>query len=410
MKVRLMRTLDVWFGVPLCFLLSGLHAVGRSVAFKKQKIEKDTNIVFIKLSEMGAIIMAYPLLQQIQKRYPHAELFFVTFKRNKDIFLLLGNIIPEKNILAISEDSLYKFFRDTVQAMVTLWQKKIDVVFDLEFFSRYSAIISYLIKAHKRVGFYRFSFEGLYRGNLCTHKVLYNPLSHISKTYLSLGHLITKPKKDMPELEQAIDPHELIFPRYVTRFDVRRNMEERLAERGITDAHRLFLLNPGEGVLSVREWPLEYFIALSRSILEDSDNYIIIIGTKLASSKAQALQQALNHHRCIDFTGSTSLVELMELFTLAHALITSDCGLAHLAMLSPIRVFVIFGPESPQVFAPLGRQISILYADWPCSPCFSVLNHRNSFCKDSKCLKSIRPEMVYERMRAALKINDQAAV
>jgi ADP-heptose:LPS heptosyltransferase len=105
---------------------------------------------------------------------------------------------------------------------------------------------------------------------------------------------------------------------------------------------------------------------------------------------------AVKSPRCFDFAGQTELEELLGLFSLADILVSNDCGLAHLAMLTPIKEFVIFGPESPQVFGPLAENNHTIYSRWPCSPCLSVLNHRKSMCKDNWCLKCIKPEEVYK--------------
>ena len=48
------------------------------------------------------------------------------------------------------------------------------------------------------------------------------------------------------------------------------------------------------------------------------------------------------------------------------------------------------------VYGPLGENTWIIYSGLPCSPCLSVFNHRNSICKDNKCLKKIKPNEVYE--------------
>ena len=68
----------------------------------------------------------------------------------------------------------------------------------------------------------------------------------------------------------------------------------------------------------------------------------------------------------------------------------------HLAMLTPIHKIVLFGPETPQSFAPRGKNMHIVYSYWPCSPCLSVLNHRNSDCTDNICLKSLKAQKVLD--------------
>ena len=85
----------------------------------------------------------------------------------------------------------------------------------------------------------------------------------------------------------------------------------------------------------------------------------------------------------------------MELFNIGDILVTNDCGLAHLAALTPIRKFVFFGPETPDVFAPLGDNNTIIYSGFPCSPCLSAFNNRDSMCADNKCLKAINTADVY---------------
>ena len=179
-------------------------------------------------------------------------------------------------------------------------------------------------------------------------------------------------------------------------------MRDRLKEFGIDKENRLFLVNPGEGILPLREWPLDNFISLCKKLLEDVNNYIIIVGTKMALNKAKSLYSAIKSKRCINLVGETTLPELLELFNISNALIINDCGLGHLASLTSIKKFIIFGPESPEVFGPLGKNNYTIYSRLPCSPCLSVFNHRKSVCKDNKCLKRIKPEDVYDLIMKSL--------
>ncbi|MGE5280392.1 MAG: glycosyltransferase family 9 protein, partial [Deltaproteobacteria bacterium] len=176
----------------------------------------------------------------------------------------------------------------------------------------------------------------------------------------------------------------------------------KLKSRGVGGGGRLFLLNPGEGSLPLREWPLENFIRLARRLMERDDDRLLVIGREAAGRKAGEIVKALAGKKCADLSGQTSLEELMELFHMADALICNDCGLAHLAMLTPVREFVLFGPESPQIFGPMKEGARFITARRPCSPCLSVLNHRNSSCADNVCLKAIDPDEVYEHITRSL--------
>lgn len=391
-----MRHLDYWAGIPLCFLLSGLNHILKIVKTKNGPVKK---ILIIKLSELGAIILSYPLLKCIRKKYPSADIFFMTFSKNRDVFKLLGGAIAEKNVLTIREDSMFAMTIDLLKALLRLRKEKIDVAFDLEFFSRFTAIFSCLAGADKRAGFYKYTFEGSYRGSLLTHRIQYNPLSHIAKNYLSMSQDIEQNIKYTPQLEKAIDDKELVFPVYVSNEAAGKSIARKLKIMNSDTESRLFLINPGEGILPLREWPIECFIELIRRILKDKNSRIAIIGAEGAADKAIRILKEIDNSRCISLVNQTALDELLELFNIAEALISNDCGLAHLGMLTSVRKFIIFGPESPQVFGPLGDNIRLFYSHWPCSPCLSVLNNRASACDDNKCLKAIKPDDIYAEIK-----------
>jgi len=388
------KKVDYWLGIPLCFILSGLNSILKLIPTKKIKTSAPDKILFIKLAELGAIILSYPLLERVKKEYPSAKLFYLTFAANKDIFNLLDKIIPKERIILIRENSLFHFVFDTLRAISRLHKADLDIIFDLEFFSRFTSILTYLIGAKKRAGFYPYAFEGLYRGNLLTHKIQFNPLSHITKTYLSMFQGSKKNTMCSPELNQAQNDA-IYFPKYTSSPEIRKRILCKLNDLGIKTGNKLFLVNIGEGLLPLREWPTSNFFALAELILKDENNCIIAIGTLDALKTTKIMIDALNNPRCINLVNKTELSELAELFSFAEALICNDCGLAHLAMLSSTKTFVIFGPESPQVFRPLNQNIQVIYSNWPCSPCLSVFNHRNSACRDNLCLKIIEPQDLY---------------
>ena len=156
-KNNMMRRIDYWVGVPLCFLLTLIDRISGLFPFKRRGGDVPKKILFIKPSEMGGIILSYPLIRRVQEEYPDAEMFFLTFKPNECLFEVLG-AIPARNILTIRDESPFTFIGDVVKALLRMRSEKMDVVFDLEFFSRFTAIIAYLTGAAKRIGFYRYTF------------------------------------------------------------------------------------------------------------------------------------------------------------------------------------------------------------------------------------------------------------
>lgn len=338
----------------------------------------------------------------MREDHSEAEIFFLTFKKNKEVFQTLGEIVPYANVLTIRDESLILFFFDTVKALRRLRRENIDITFDLEFFSRFTAVLAYLTGGKKRVGFSRYSFEGLYRGSLFTHAIAYNPLLHISQGYLSLHQTIKTNRKNSPELNEIADADRVQAPRFISNEETHKTVLEKIKPYKISGDTRLILINPGEGMLPLREWPLENFTYICKELLNDEKNYICIAGTANKYKKEIHLLTALNNPRCINLVGKTSITELLELFSMAHILIANDCGLSHIAALTSIEKFIIFGPESPQIFSPMDEHTQLLYARMPCSPCLSVLNHRNSRCKNNICLQAIDPRDVLMRIKKFL--------
>lgn len=407
MNTKTLRKIDYYLGVPLCFFINSLHNLSKILNFRKREspFQKPKKILFIKLSEMGSIILSFPLLNEIKKRHPDAELFFLTFHKNAEVFDVLGGIIKKNNIICVREASFLTLAYDIIKALKIIRALNMDIVFDLELFSRFTAIMTQLSAGKKSVGFHRYSMEGLYRGHFFTHNIPYNPLIHISRQYLCLCEALDGPSKTTPEFESTftVSKDALALPEYQSDDHSKTRLQEKLDKNKIKQ-QQIILLNPGEGALPLREWPLDYFIELCKKLLQNENTFLVLIGTEGASAKGEKILTSLATDRCVSLINQTSIHELLELFSIAKVLIINDCGLAHLSSLTNIKKFVIFGPESPKLYGPLHNDCRIFYNQLPCSPCLSAFNHRYSLCRENLCLKKISPQMIYNEIMAHLQI------
>jgi ADP-heptose:LPS heptosyltransferase len=401
MNVDLVRKIDFWMGIPACWLLTVARFLLRP--FNKKSFQSPKKFLFMELSEMGSAILAYPTMQALKKRFPEAELFFLIFQKNRASVDILKTIPPE-NVLVINEKSLFSLIADVLKVIRRMRKEKIDCVFDLELFARVTALLTYLSGAPIRVGFHKFRMEGLYRGNLHTHKIQYNYQQHISKSFLSMINVLRYPLKDWPAMDEVITDQEVERASYQITESGRTHLLEKLKGffPGISPEHKLILFNPSAGEIPIRAWPVENYIELGKRILKDPQNVIILMGAGADWEATNQVHQALDQERCIQFTGQTTFPELMDLFSVSDLLITNDSGPAHFASLTAIRNFVFFGPETPRLYKPLGETTHILYSDFPCSPCLTAFNHRNTPCKNNKCLQVILVEEVYNLIKVHL--------
>ena len=99
--------------------------------------------------------------------------------------------------------------------------------------------------------------------------------------------------------------------------------------------------------------------------------------------------------RCVSLAGVTTLRQLLVLFGLAEVLVTNDSGPAHFATLTEVDVVVLFGPETPRLFASLSPRTHALWAGLVCSPCINAFNDRKSPCKNNVCMQELGVEKVF---------------
>ena len=90
---------------------------------------------------------------------------------------------------------------------------------------------------------------------------------------------------------------------------------------------------------------------------------------------------------CSRLAGRTTLRELFAVYDACDVLLTNDSGPGHFSSLTDIHTIVLFGPETPALYGPLGRNAHVLYTGLACSPCVNALNHRFSPCQNNVCMQ-----------------------
>jgi ADP-heptose:LPS heptosyltransferase len=384
MNVDTMRRIDHWAGVPLCAAATLL--VRLRDAFRPRAARPARRILFVELSEMGTTILAEPAMRKARNELS-AELFFVIFERNAGSLDLLGT-----------------FARDTLGFLRWCRTKDIDTVVDLELFSRFTALLSGLSGAERRVGFHRFHNEGLYRGAMLTHRVVYNPHIHIAKNFIALIDALTAPAPTVPYSKTVIGDDQLKVTLPPPGGEARRRLLERIRALVPFDParQRLVLINPNASeLLPHRRWMPERFAELIGRILAAHDDVVVLI-TGAPEERARAEELArINGPRSVSFAGHSSLADLPALYAQATLMVSNDSGPAHFSAAAGLPTIVLFGPETPNLYQPLGTSRAI-YAGLACSPCVTAHNHRKTACTDNVCMRAIAVDEVYAAVAEVL--------
>src|SRR4051812_14684797 len=147
MNVKALLALDQWLGVPLCFVCTMARAI-----FNRPppgSAPPARSILFVKLAEQGSTVLAYQALRRAGELVGRKNVYFIAFKENRFILDLL-EVIPEENVITISSNGVPAMMGSLLGGIRRLRALNLEAAVDMEFFSRGSAVLTYLSGARRR--------------------------------------------------------------------------------------------------------------------------------------------------------------------------------------------------------------------------------------------------------------------
>lgn len=375
MKVKTQLFVDRYIAKPVAYLLNFLvRLVGQLLSIEHSLDRDFERIAVCKFKGMGSILQSTPMLHAIKRRFPAAELIYVSTQGNRQI---LEQIDWVDTVVTVDDRSLWAFVRTNLQAIWLLMRKRPQVYFDLEIYADYSTLFTLFTLSVNRVGFYLRSSS--FRMGIYTHMMFFNPRVPISQVYLQLAKLIgcdTEGAQLYPLRGQEALPFPADTPYLV--------------------------INPNASDLRLeRRWGKARFAALITHILEAvEDLNIVLVGSKGEYAYTQSVAEEVGHPRVINTAGQTSLNGLISIIDQATAMVSNDTGPMHVAFCTNTPVICLFGPCSPQQYG-TSPYAHIMYKPVFCSPC--VHDFEVPPCKgDNVCMQLITVEEVVQQTLAVL--------
>lgn len=402
MNINTMRVIDKWVGVPLCFLVSPFCWLSDLIRGATRKKPDCSRSLFIELSEMGSAIIADPAMRKLRME-TGSEVFFVIFNKNYKSLEILKTI-PEDHVFKMNADHFLSLIGSVFRFLVWCRKKRISTVIDLELFSRFTALLSFFSGARSRIGFASLHDEGLYRGNLVNRKVRYNPHVHVAVNFISLVNkamgAFSKAYATTPVHSGELQLAKAVLPDQEPE-NIKRKIRE-LYPAWKDEAVVLLNVNASD-LLPQRRWPQENFGVVGKKLLEQFPGIIIILtGSPSEKAYVQKVADMIGDARCLNSSGFFTYEELVPLYSVSTMMLTNDSGPAHFAAVTDLKVFVLFGPETPDLYLPIGGNAEAFYLGLPCSPCVSAANHRKTSCIERPCITGISTVMVLNRVNEFL--------
>lgn len=317
---------------------------------------------------IGDAVLAYPLLESLNKNFPRAQIWIAAKPWVKDLFISFRFI---EGIIPLSPHNDIMSLRDSARKIKS---HNFDVGLVLpNSFS--AALLFYLAKIPQRWGYQR---DG--RGLLLTKGVA--PWSkentiHQVHYYLELLKKLGY-QAHAPELKLPLTSQE------------KKEARNFLRSLNTDQGKPLIILHPGASYGPSKRWPVQKYAQLAAFFQEREGATILIVGAPDEESVAESVSSLLTK-KPLNLAGKTSLRFLAGLISQAALFISNDSGPMHMANALRIPVVALFGPTDPRQTGPFHQPASVIQKKAPCWPC----SYRE--CPyDHRCMISIEAEEVYQ--------------
>lgn len=324
-------------------------------------------ILVMKFWGIGSLVLAEPFFRQARVLFPDAEIHVMTLVSNRAVMDLLPGIDRVRYVdLGGSIGSAIAAY---LGCMWRTFRGGYDVVIDMEFYTRASAVVALSSLARVRIGYHA---QGVYRGGIQSHKVPFNAYWHVSRNFLSLlepyGH---GQSADVPVPVLALPdaPHSDAGVLWSSLGD---------------QVTHYVVINVNAGELAYeRRWFPDRFADLAARLSQTYDVACVFIGAAGERDYvARVVEQAkAKGARVWNTTGALSLTAMAQVCAQSRLVISNDSGPLHVAAASGASVVGFFGPETPVLYGPAGVGHTAFYLGLNCSPCINVEHGKRIACR-----------------------------
>lgn len=348
---------------------------------------KGERFLVVQTSYLGDVVLTVPLLAEIKRRFPEAELSVLCTPQAKS--LLADN--PDLQEI-ITDDK-----RGEGRGMGGLWRKAKELSnrgFTLALSphkSLRSALLLFLARIPCRVGFRQSAGWFLYH-----HRVDRDAKCHDVERNLSILKAF------------GVDPGGCrIDLRIEVESAVQESVKRVFSSLGVDrkEGRIVFGLNPGS-VWPTKRWSAEGYAELMVRLKERYPCEILLFGGP-EDRKAVDSIQGLCGNLGVSLVGKIGLRELACALDWCDVFITNDSGPMHIAVARSIPVVAIFCATTPSLgFYPYSSRAVVVEKDLSCRPCSSHGGRRCPLGTED-CIRLIGPEDILRGVERLLNGRDQ---
>ncbi|XZF13683.1 glycosyltransferase family 9 protein [Chitinophagaceae bacterium MMS25-I14] len=318
-------------------------------------------ILAIRLQAMGDVVITLPYLQHLRNSLPPETV--IDFLTREETEAIPKNLVLFDNVYSIGGGRDFKKqFVYTCLLIPKLLFRKYDVIIDLQN-NKLSRLVCRVLQPKAWCAFDRFSPIAAGERN--------------RRTIESVGLGDNKADNNL-------------------KLKLTSGIDALLERNGRRKEHALVILNPA-GAFENRNWPTDRYIEFTRLWLQQYPlTQFAVLGVDRAAEKAEELKEALGAH-FINLVNQTTPAQAFAVIQKAAFVLSEDSGLMHMAWVSGIPTFAIFGSTRSDWSRPLGLHTAFLdSSDMPCGNCMLEVCKLDAANKNL-CMTRYSAAFVFER-------------
>lgn len=316
-----------------------------------------TRILFVRLSAIGDLVFASPLIAAARRALPDATLTWLVepagaplLRHHPDLDAVLP--WPNSRLRGLLHDRQWRRLAGEARGLVgDLRAQRFDCAIDLQGLLK-SALPTRLSGAAERIGLNPREGSRLLMTRTVSLPPAGDPLhSRISSEYLHLARTLGWPVDDFR-------------PAIHIDAETAARADALLADHGLADGYAVFCpftTRPQKHWVEAR-WP-----ALAQRVRDTWGLPVLLLGGP-ADRAAGARLAAGAPGVITDLTGRTGILEAAALIRRARLAVAVDTGLGHMGVAFGVPTLLLFGATLPytETLQPAAR---VLYEPMPCAPC-----------------------------------------
>jgi heptosyltransferase-2 len=189
-------------------------------------------------------------------------------------------------------------------------------------------------------------------------------------------------------------------PEFFLGAEAEREADLWLATSRLASDRPLIAVAPG-AAHATKRWPLEYWRALVSQIISGGSRVVIVGGQ--ADSKLGVSLTASGNGQVASAAGAFGLQTTGALLRRSAAVVSGDTGVMHMATGVGTPVVALYGPTvEPFGFFPYTSRAAVLEVALSCRPCSSQGGSRCPL-GHHRCMLELRPDLVYDSVRRSMR-------